>query len=116
MKTQSVVSWLVQYKGVTFDTVEEDGETLVNVENAEGVFLTIEDTRNLILSALVHLGPWRDGPTPTECAALDLCKMHMDDLQRTRYDLNKLHGELREAHKEIAVLRAELVAARQHAE
>lgn len=117
MKNQRAVSWLVEYKGVMFDSVEEGGETLVNIENSDGVHLTIGETQSLLLAALSNLGPVdHRGGSATEKAALHLCDMHARDARKLRDALNLLHVESREIHKENGRLQAELDVAKQHAE
>jgi hypothetical protein len=106
------VNWLVECEGVTIDSVRHaPGQLMVNVSNPEDRYLTEAQARELVMGALVHLGPTDTSASPVECAAIDLCKLHMQDLEHIRFDFAKLHIKYAEAMKENGELRGKLAAA-----
>lgn len=116
MRTRTkAVSWLVELGGVVFDSVENNGEQKVSITNPDGSLLTAEQARQLLTRALCHLPPIEGAASATERLALDLCVVHMKDAKAARADLEAVHAQAFEAAKRLALCRAELVAAKQHA-
>jgi hypothetical protein len=109
------VSWLVELGGVVLDSVETGAEQKVSVSNPDGNLLTLDQARGLFLSAMSHLGGPSHVTSHSEAAALQLCELHVREAKTARANYQAMVVQVFESEKRLAVMRAELEQARQHA-